>query len=90
MGKYKFESYDYSKIEICKPKVCKVVWSTELANDITAFNNISVEDELTAILSEQIAREVDRVLLEMISRGPINTPTYVSNREDFLNVYNNG
>lgn len=89
MGKYKFESYDYSKIEICKPKVCKVVWSTELANDITAYNNISVEGELTAILSEQIAREVDRVLLEMISRGPINTPTYISSREEFLNTYNN-
>jgi len=92
MGKYKFESYDYSKIEICKPKVCKVVWSTELANDITAFNNISVEGELTAILSEQIAVELDRSILTSLSTytGPIYTPTYVSNREDFLNVYNNG
>ena len=85
--KYKFESYDYSVIGI--NKYLKAVYSKSTLSDIRAFSNIDAERELTAILSEQIAREVDRVLLQMVNRGPINTPTYISSREEFLNVYNN-
>ena len=85
--KYKFESYDYSVIGI--NKYLKAVYSKSTLSDIRAFSNIDAERELTAILSEQIAREVDRVLLQMVNRGPINTPTYISSREEFLNTYNN-
>ena len=85
--KYKFESYDYSVIGI--NKYLKAVYSKSTLSDIRAFSNAAAERELTAILSEQIAREVDRVLLQMVNRGPINTPTYISSREEFLNTYNN-
>lgn len=85
--KYKYESYDYSIIGITK--YLKVTCSPTTLGDIRAFHNIDAERELTAVLSEQITREVDRVILEMVSRGPINTPTYISNREGFLNAYNN-
>ena len=85
--KYKFESYDYSVIGI--NKYLKAVYSKSTLGDIRAFSNIAAERELTAILSEQIAREVDRALLQMVHRGSINTPTYISSREEFLNVYNN-
>lgn len=38
-------------------------WSPELAQDVAAFHNIDAEAELTAILSEQIAAEIDREIL---------------------------
>lgn len=85
--KYKFESYDYSVIGL--NKYLKAVYSKSTLEDIRAFSNIAAEREFTAILSEQIAREVDRALLQMVHRGPINTPTYISSREEFLNTYNN-
>ncbi len=60
MEKYKYESYDYSVIGI--NKTLKAAWSPELARDVSAFHNIDAERELTAILSEQIAAEVDRAI----------------------------
>lgn len=41
----------------------RATWSPELAQDVAAFHNIDAEAELTAILSEQIAAEVDREVL---------------------------
>lgn len=41
----------------------RATWSPELAQDVAAFHNIDAEAELTAILSEQIAAEVDREIL---------------------------
>lgn len=87
MGKFKYESYDYSVIGI--NKTLKATWSPELARDVSAFHNIDAERELTAILSEQIAAEVDRAILQMLSRGPVNVPTYISNEAEFFNVYSN-
>ena len=87
MGKFKYESYDYSVIGI--NKTLKATWSPELARDVSAFHNIDAERELTAILSEQIAAEVDRAIAQMLSRGPVNVPTYISNEAEFFNVYSN-
>jgi hypothetical protein len=41
----------------------RATWSPELAQDVAAFHNIDAEAELTAILSEQIAAEIDREIL---------------------------
>ena len=41
----------------------RATWSPELAQDVAAFQNIDAEAELTAILSEQIAAEIDREIL---------------------------
>lgn len=100
MEKYKYESYDYSVIGIGISKTLKAIWSsTTTLGDINTFHNFDAERELTAILSEQIAAEIDREIIASLSTytgsistyaGPINTPTYVSNRENFINAYNNG
>ena len=42
----------------------RATWSPELAQDITAFHNIDAEAELTALLSEEVAAEVDREILK--------------------------
>lgn len=44
-------------------------WSPELAQDVSAFHNIDAEAELTALLSEQIAAEIDREILRDLRKG---------------------
>lgn len=44
-------------------------WSPELAQDVAAFQNIDAEAELTAILSEQIAAEIDREILRDLRKA---------------------
>ena len=41
----------------------RATWSPELAQDVNAFHNSDAEAELTALLSEQIAAEIDREIL---------------------------
>ena len=41
----------------------RATWSPELAQDVSAFHNIDAEAELTALLSEQVASEIDREIL---------------------------
>ena len=47
----------------------RATWSPELAQDVSAFHNIDAEAELTAILSEQIAAEIDREILRDLRKG---------------------
>ena len=44
-------------------------WSPELAQDVAAFHNIDAEAELTALLSEQVAAEIDREILRDLRKG---------------------
>lgn len=44
-------------------------WSPELAQDVNVFHNIDAEAELTAMLSEQIAAEIDREILKDLRVG---------------------
>lgn len=47
----------------------RATWSPELAQDVSAFHNIDAEAELTSILSEQIAAEIDREILRDIRKA---------------------
>ena len=47
----------------------RATWSPELAQDVSAFHNIDAEAELTAILSEQIAAEIDREILRDLRKS---------------------
>ena len=44
-------------------KKLKAKWSPELGQDLNAYHNLDAEVELTSILSEQIALEIDREIL---------------------------
>lgn len=49
----------------------RATWSPELAQDVSAFHNIDAEAELTSLLSEQIAAEIDReILRDLRKAGP--------------------
>tara|TARA_B100000900_G_scaffold182584_1_gene154903 strand:+ start:271 stop:2082 length:1812 start_codon:yes stop_codon:yes gene_type:complete len=50
-------------------KKLKAKWTPELGQDLNAYHNLDAEVELTSILSEQIALEIDREILEDLVRG---------------------
>ena len=55
-------------------KKLKAKWTPELQQDIAAYQNLDAEVELTAILSEHIALEIDQELLEdLVKRASAGT-----------------
>jgi hypothetical protein len=52
-----------------KTKKLKAKWSPELAQDLNAYHNLDAEVELTSILSEQIALEIDQEILSDLVNG---------------------
>ena len=47
----------------------KAKWSPELGQDLNAYHNLDAEVELTSILSEQIALEIDREIISDLING---------------------
>jgi len=50
-------------------KKLKAKWTPELGQDLNAYHNLDAEVELTSILSEQIALEIDKEILEDLVKG---------------------
>jgi hypothetical protein len=67
MGEVSFE-LDEVVVSVTERKL-RATWSPELAQDVSAFHNIDAEAELTALLSEQVAAEIDREILRDLRRG---------------------
>jgi len=67
-------------------KKLKAKWSPELAQDLNAYHNLDAEVELTSILSEQVALEIDQEILEDLVKGASAGTLYWSrNPGKFLN-----
>jgi hypothetical protein len=63
-------SFEIRKITVSvESRKLRARWTPELATDIQAYHNIDAEAELTALLSEQIAMEIDRQILRELKRG---------------------
>jgi hypothetical protein len=63
-------SFDLSSVTVSViERKLRASWSPELAQDVSAFHNIDAEAELTSLLSEQIAAEVDREILRDLRKG---------------------
>jgi len=52
-----------------KTKKLKAKWTPELAQDLNAYHNLDAEVELTSVLSEHIALEIDQEILEDLVKG---------------------
>lgn len=52
-----------------KTKKLKAKWTPELGQDLNAYHNLDAEVELTSILSEQIALEIDQEILQDLVKG---------------------
>tara|TARA_Y100000034_G_scaffold64311_1_gene77764 strand:+ start:1852 stop:3657 length:1806 start_codon:yes stop_codon:yes gene_type:complete len=67
-------------------KKLKAKWSPELGQDLNAYHNLDAEVELTSILSEQIALEIDREILVDLVKGATAGTLYWNRRPgQFLN-----
>jgi len=59
-------------------KKLKAKWTPELGQDLNAYHNLDAEVELTSILSEQIALEIDREILGDLVNGAKASTLYWS------------
>jgi hypothetical protein len=67
-------------------KKLKAKWTPELGQDLNAYHNLDAEVELTSILSEQIALEIDQEVLVDLIKGSAAGTYYWSRRPGkFLN-----
>ena len=74
---------------IAKTRKLKAVWTPEIAQDLNAYHAIDAEAELTSMLSEYIAMEIDLEILGMLIENSDSTeywsarPTYEWNGTSF-------
>ena len=61
-------------------KKLKAKWTPELAQDLNAYHNLDAEVELTSILSEQIALEIDQEILNDLTQEATAGTKYWSRR----------
>ena len=62
-----------SEAIVAKTRKLKAVWTPEFAQDLNAYQSLDAEAELTSIMSEYIAMEIDLEILDMlISSVPTN------------------
>jgi hypothetical protein len=66
-------------------KKLKAKWTPELGQDLNAYHNLDAEVELTSILSEQVALEIDREILGDLVNGA-KAATYYWSRSPGLFV----
>ena len=63
-------SFDLESVTVSvTERKLRAQWSPELAQDVSAFHNIDAEAELTALLSEEVAAEIDREILKDLRKG---------------------
>ena len=67
-------------------KKLRAKWSPELGQDLNAYHNLDAEVELTGILSEQVALEIDREILnDLVKRATAGTLHWSRQPGKFLN-----
>jgi hypothetical protein len=58
---------------VAKTRKLKAQWTPELAQDLNAYQNIDAEAELTGLLSQYIAMEIDLEILAMLTEEAATT-----------------
>jgi len=71
-----------SEAIVAKTKKLKAVWTPEFAQDLNAYHSLDAEAELTSIMSEYIALEIDLEILGMLIENALTTDYWsaVNNR----------
>ena len=62
-----------SEAIVAKTKKLKAVWTPEFAQDLNAYHSLDAEAELTSIMSEYIALEIDLEILGMLIENALFT-----------------
>ena len=66
-----------SEAIVAKTRKLKAVWTPEFAQDLNAYQSLDAEAELTSIMSEYIAMEIDLEILDMLIQSVPSTNTEV-------------
>ena len=89
-----------SEAIVAKTKKLKAVWTPEFAQDLNAYHSLDAEAELTSIMSEYIALEIDLEILDMLISNALTTEYWTAENNvaydgtaatpsvDNLNFYN--
>ena len=72
-----------SEAIVAKTRKLKAVWTPELAQDLNAYHSVDAEAELTAMLSEYIAMEIDLEILDMLRQNADAKTEYWSAKVGF-------
>jgi len=76
-----------SEAIVAKTKKLKAVWTPEFAQDLNAYHSLDAEAELTSIMSEYIALEIDLEILDMLIENALTTDYWSAiNNESFNGV----
>ena len=67
-----------SEAIVAKTRKLKAVWTPELAQDLNAYHSVDAEAELTAMLSEYIAMEIDLEIVDMLKANASAKTAYWS------------
>ena len=62
-----------SEAIVAKTKKLKAVWTPEFAQDLNAYHSLDAEAELTSIMSEYIALEIDLEIMGMLLENALTT-----------------
>ncbi len=71
-----------SEAIVAKTRKLKAQWTPEFAQDLSAYQSVDAEAELTSLLSEYISMEIDLEILDMLIKGAATTEKWsaVSNK----------
>ena len=72
-----------SEAIVAKTRKLKAVWTPELAQDLNAYHSVDAEAELTAMLSEYIAMEIDLEIVDMLKANASAKTSYWSAKVGF-------
>jgi len=61
--------FDYITVDVGGARMMRAQFTPQIQQDISAFHSIDVEAELTSLLSETVALEIDREILRDIRKG---------------------
>jgi len=64
---------------VAQTRKLKAVWSPEFAQDLNAYHVVNAEEELTSMLTEYIAHEIDLEILDMLDNN-VKTVGYWSSQ----------
>ena len=71
-----------SEAIVAKTKKLKAVWTPEFAQDLNAYHSLDAEAELTSIMSEYIALEIDLEILGMLIENALTTEYWSANNNE--------
>jgi hypothetical protein len=70
---------------VAKTRKLKAQWTPELAQDLNAYQNIDAEAELTGLLSQYIAMEIDLEILSMLTEEAATTGYWSATNNEIWN-----